>query len=111
MKEKWNQIVDELWEGFTKQFSRGDILEYEESFIKLAREIHLEYLYEVCPQGAIYCDPAIIDATRGITYRDPKLTTGFMKKPKKIRVKEQSLMDLIPKVKAPKFKYKIKSIT
>lgn len=66
-----------------------------------------------------YWDPGIIDLTRGITYKRAKLSSwkkikiffGFMKEPKRIRVKEKSLYDLILKVKPPKFKYKIGDIT
>ena len=65
-----------------------------------------------------YIDKELIDLTRGIIWKRAKLTRfekikiffGFMKEPKKRKVKVKSFFQLIPKVKAPKFKYNIGEI-
>lgn len=67
----------------------------------------------------IFIDPEILDITRGITYRRATLTRWekikiyfrIMQEPPRVRVEPTPLYDLIPKVKAPKFKYNIGSIT
>lgn len=64
---------------------------------------------EECEMGLklIYIDPDLMDLANGITYKRAILTRWekikiffrFMKEPKRIKVKEKMLCDLLPKVK------------
>ena len=60
----------------------------------------------------IYVHPSIVDAARGRMFKRAPLSLwerflifiGLKEEPEPIRIKPKSIIDLLPKVKAPKFK-------
>lgn len=59
----------------------------------------------------VHVHPRIVDAVRGIMFKRPSLSLlerflifiGLKEEPEPIKIKYKKLIDLIPRVKAPKF--------
>jgi len=62
---KHEQFVDEFVLNIINQYPKElGSMEKIEGHREVFREIYLDYLYQVCPQIAIFRDPKILDATR-----------------------------------------------
>ena len=113
---KKSQFIDEIVDCM---FAQKSFFRTLSELQELIDEVYLDYVYSVSPMSAIYIDPKIIDASRGITYERAKLSLfekvkiflGFMDEPEKIKFQSKSLLSLIPRTLPPKFKYRIGDIT